>query len=382
MQSASPSTQEVPDSVSLGQRRTQVLGPCIEHLQNRIQGAHFQTLSTSPTILHWNSKLGDLSPWKWPVEPGTGRRVAPSDLESHRRTHHFQAPSCLCAHLDRQLYTESRIGVVHVPIKLAKVSPLSGAADTLVRESAILLPPPLIRLDVPLPLESLAYNSGVGGQAGLLHVMPTQVVPLRAIKGLHVEETWCHGPSAQKALAMMKEGISEELFYSLFIRCYMCEAVVLKSRFPQDHRCPRKLRHEYGEGNDHRQVHLLSAFGQEDGVPTDVPTDVDTDIDAEKLIDLREDWWLRSLRYPLGNGFKCIRGLLRVNGLQMATQKIHEPTEPRCYSAASYVTLILLGESRDLPYGELLEVSKSAPSARLALASNHARVELVRHKSG
>lgn len=61
-----------------------------------------------------------------PVDLGTSRRITPSDLESHRRTHYFQAPSCLCAFLDSKPYSESRIAVVHLPIKLTKLSSLSG----------------------------------------------------------------------------------------------------------------------------------------------------------------------------------------------------------------------------------------------------------------
>lgn len=35
-------------------------------------------------------------------------------LEAHRRTHHFRAPSCLCAYLDETDYTETVIGLVEV----------------------------------------------------------------------------------------------------------------------------------------------------------------------------------------------------------------------------------------------------------------------------
>ena len=49
-----------------------------------------------------------------PVYPETGVRVAPSQLEAHRRSHEFQGPCCLCAFLDRRQYTEAEIGIVEI----------------------------------------------------------------------------------------------------------------------------------------------------------------------------------------------------------------------------------------------------------------------------
>lgn len=50
-----------------------------------------------------------------PVNPETGERVYPSELESHRRTHYFLAPCCLCAPALNEVYVESCIALVHVP---------------------------------------------------------------------------------------------------------------------------------------------------------------------------------------------------------------------------------------------------------------------------
>jgi hypothetical protein len=61
-----------------------------------------------------------------PVDRETGRRITPSDLEAHRRTHHFRSPCCLCAHLDGKSYIESKIGIVQLPVQLARASSLSG----------------------------------------------------------------------------------------------------------------------------------------------------------------------------------------------------------------------------------------------------------------
>jgi hypothetical protein len=52
-----------------------------------------------------------------PVDGETGERITPSELESHRRTHDFRAPCCLCALEQGSDYTESRIGLVNIPLK-------------------------------------------------------------------------------------------------------------------------------------------------------------------------------------------------------------------------------------------------------------------------
>lgn len=43
-----------------------------------------------------------------------GSRVPPSELDTHRQTHHFRAPCCLCAVDIPGGYVESSIGLVRV----------------------------------------------------------------------------------------------------------------------------------------------------------------------------------------------------------------------------------------------------------------------------
>ncbi|KAH6869708.1 hypothetical protein BKA70DRAFT_1451785 [Coprinopsis sp. MPI-PUGE-AT-0042] len=88
--------------------------PSLEHYIRRIQAAQVHTAYSQPEILHWDAKKSDLSGWFWPASPETGERVTPSDLEGHRRTHHFMAPCCLCVITLEELYVEAKIGLVAV----------------------------------------------------------------------------------------------------------------------------------------------------------------------------------------------------------------------------------------------------------------------------
>lgn len=105
------------------------------HFLRRIQAAHFKTRNSAPTILHWSPNKKDLEVWFWCLiflshrrgTPAHGfnrptdsnrQRIAPSELEAHRRTHEFRSPCCLCAAdgthpsgFDSS-YIESQIGLV------------------------------------------------------------------------------------------------------------------------------------------------------------------------------------------------------------------------------------------------------------------------------
>ncbi|KAH6876445.1 hypothetical protein BKA70DRAFT_1478526 [Coprinopsis sp. MPI-PUGE-AT-0042] len=178
--------------------RDEVNGTCLEYFRQRIEASHFQTLCTAPTILHWDSVIGDLSPWKWPVDLLTGHRVAPSELEVHRETHHFRAPSCLCAQIDQDSYSESRIGLVHVPIKLTAMSSFNGeyTAECANRRCGY--------LETPLPSNGFNYNSGARDICpGLQKVMPTHSVRTRGVKRDRLEEPYGRSTAARRILAML-----------------------------------------------------------------------------------------------------------------------------------------------------------------------------------
>lgn len=87
------------------------------------------------------------------------------------------------------------------------------------------------------------------------------------------------GVAAQKALDMLKAGVSEDILYSLFVQCYLCQEVVLASRFPQDHHCSKKLKSEHDD-TDYHQMHVLSIADLEVDTTAEIPTDVETDVDT------------------------------------------------------------------------------------------------------
>ncbi|KAH6891955.1 hypothetical protein BKA70DRAFT_1233750 [Coprinopsis sp. MPI-PUGE-AT-0042] len=279
-----------------GGSRTHTNTVALNHFHERIQVAHFQTLTTSPSILHWDSKTGDLSTWKWPVELGTGRRVPPSDLEDHRRTHRFRAPSCLCAYLDREHYTESSIGVVHVPMKLASASSLNGEYTAecatgrcgylVCLERFYVLPVLPVRgyskRDTPRPPTLLTHNSTIDFLKGLQQVLPSSNAHGRGTKRLRVEEPDDGEPTLSKVTDLIKGGISEGAFYVLFIQCFLCQAVILRSCFPHDHHCLKKLKYQETELG----IYMAAQKGNVEGGD---PTDVDTDLDVEEIDDLLTD---------------------------------------------------------------------------------------------
>ncbi|KAH6897574.1 hypothetical protein BKA70DRAFT_1438176 [Coprinopsis sp. MPI-PUGE-AT-0042] len=282
---------------------------CLEYFLNRIQAAHFQTLSTAPTILHWDSAIGDLSPWKWPVDLATGYRVVPSELEAHRSTHHFRAPSCLCARIDEASYSESRIGLVHVPIKLTAGSSLNGEYTAecatgrcgyLVCLERFYILPVLHVMGYPTrgtPIAPNTFNYNVTRDifSGLQQVMPIQSVHTRGIKRDRVEEPYSRAANVHHALSMIRQGTSKEKLYDLLIECCLCQAVVLKCCFPHDHHCTRKLKFQHTELDITRPIHpkrvgypRLRMPRSEDDDTTDVETDdgVESDFDTEFGIEI------------------------------------------------------------------------------------------------
>jgi hypothetical protein len=95
-----------------------------------------------------------------------------------------------------------------------------------------------------------------------------------------MEDCGIDGPGAQQALDMIKAGMSEDTFYSLFVRCFICRQVVLGSQFPQDHHCCEKVT-PAPEQESPRPIHLLSITDMGDGRTAEIPTDVDTDVEVE-----------------------------------------------------------------------------------------------------
>ncbi|KAJ2930846.1 hypothetical protein H1R20_g6239, partial [Candolleomyces eurysporus] len=87
-------------------------GGKVAHFLRQVEAFHVHTKHSTPRPMHYDSSMQSVVDYPWPYDLEMGRRLFPSEFEGYRRTHEFEAPSCMCAHLDGQDYTESRIGIV------------------------------------------------------------------------------------------------------------------------------------------------------------------------------------------------------------------------------------------------------------------------------
>ncbi|KAH6880943.1 hypothetical protein BKA70DRAFT_1238466 [Coprinopsis sp. MPI-PUGE-AT-0042] len=182
--------------------------PSLEHHIRRIQAAQVHTAYSQPEILHWDAKKSDLSRWFWPASPETGERVTPSDLEGHRRTHHFMAPCCLCAITLEELYVEAKIGLVAVAMA-------SGSPRIEVNGEVLQIKVYPKRV-LPLASEQLVYISDFDRTAeassGLYQAIPSSGIWMRGARE-YFTNLWARG-------------LQEDAFWSLFIQCSLCRMVM------------------------------------------------------------------------------------------------------------------------------------------------------------
>jgi hypothetical protein len=100
--------------------------------------------------------------------------------------------------------------------------------------------------------------------------------------GLRKEDPPIERLAAQEAFDMIKAGMSEDTFYSLFVRCFLCRQVILESQFLRDHQCSEKVLPEpEPQSESPRLIHLLSLADVGDGSAAEIPTDIDTDAELE-----------------------------------------------------------------------------------------------------
>jgi hypothetical protein len=100
-----------------------------------------------------------------------------------------------------------------------------------------------------------------------------------------VEEPYSDGRTVSHALALVKEGMSKDVLYNLFIECFLCGTVVLKCRFPHEHHCPRKLKFQHTELDVTHPIRRIipryRAPRSNDDISTDVSSDEDSESDWE-----------------------------------------------------------------------------------------------------
>ncbi|KAH6879736.1 hypothetical protein BKA70DRAFT_1233586 [Coprinopsis sp. MPI-PUGE-AT-0042] len=197
-----------------------------------------------------------------PVNPETGERVVPSELKSHRRTHYFVPPCCLCAPVLSKMYVESYIAIVHIPSGRPGAL-LNGSADTSVRDNlcysqrwwspAFCLVPlerlfslKLLHLKCyekhysPLPAEQSAYITDFNLQLqellDLYQALPVGTIFCRGDKKeLPVETLLKAMTVGSNFVTLWSKGLREDDFWQLFLPRAICKTVMLWDVFSAFH---------------------------------------------------------------------------------------------------------------------------------------------------
>ncbi|KAH6868957.1 hypothetical protein BKA70DRAFT_1452312 [Coprinopsis sp. MPI-PUGE-AT-0042] len=201
---------------------------------------------------------GNLRTWSWPSHYETGERIVPSELEDHRRTHHFMAPCCLCALSIHEGYVESKIGLVLVApgVKRPEVNGEYVAQCALNKCGYFV---PLERFYarkglqvkgypkrgmlfglLPLPSEQLNYICNVDpaqDSNGLSNALPFSGIWSRGSRNLlKIEEPITVDKACTQFTALWAHGVDEETFWQMFIQCALCRMVMPKDVFASIHR--------------------------------------------------------------------------------------------------------------------------------------------------
>ncbi|KAH6897575.1 hypothetical protein BKA70DRAFT_1438178 [Coprinopsis sp. MPI-PUGE-AT-0042] len=230
-------------------KHLQACKPEVAHYLRRIQAAQVKTEHSTPVILHWASPFSNLSRWGWPADPETGERIPPSELESHRRTHYFYAPCCLCALDWDEFYVESRIGIVQVPSG-SHGSFMNGeyVAECALRRCGYFVPLErfyslkLLRVVGSkkrrnvLPAEQVAlitdFDPKLDDELGLYQALPKDSVISRGSRQrLAVAEPITRA----KFIQLWSKGLEEHEFWKLFVQCSLCRTVMPKEVFVTTH---------------------------------------------------------------------------------------------------------------------------------------------------
>ncbi|KAJ3518521.1 hypothetical protein NMY22_g13632 [Coprinellus aureogranulatus] len=250
----------------------------LAHFLRQIEGRHADTPSSRAVPLHYNVDTGALVQYSWPFDPEHRRRVLPCEMERFRRTHHFHGPCCLCAFLEGDGYTEARIGVVEAgdwdrDVSAAAIQGEYVAVCAKQRCGYVLCLDRFFALDhlrirrhikraKPLPPQELTYISDVSQSfragTGLFQAMPNAIIRGRARR---LEVT---SPDARKEkddlVKTLSEGVPESQFWTSFVQCVHCKAVMLRSGIQAFHTCKTAER-------IHRQYTPVSLRGRSGEVP-------------------------------------------------------------------------------------------------------------------
>ncbi|KAH6872106.1 hypothetical protein BKA70DRAFT_1449073 [Coprinopsis sp. MPI-PUGE-AT-0042] len=225
-------------------RNAALLKPDYDHYIRRIQAAQVHTAYSPPEILHWDSTRTNLRAWSWPSNYETGERIAPSELEDHRRTHHFMAPCCLCAISTDEGYVESKIGLVLVAPGANKPE-VNGeyVAQCALNRCGYFIPLERFyarkvlqvkaypKRVLPLLPQQLNYISDVDPESeanGLSQALPFSGIWNRGSRNLlKVEEPVTLNNACVQFTALWARGVDEETFWQMFVQCCRIEREAL-----------------------------------------------------------------------------------------------------------------------------------------------------------
>ncbi|KAH6871598.1 hypothetical protein BKA70DRAFT_1451077 [Coprinopsis sp. MPI-PUGE-AT-0042] len=235
-------------------RSSALLKPEHEHYIRRIQAAQIQTAYSPPEILHWDGGRSNLHAWSWPSHNETGERIAPSELEDHRRTHHFTAPCCLCAISMHEGYTESKIGLVLVApgetrtdvngeyvaqCALNKCGYFSKMALNVFMPGRYFKSRPYPKRVFPLISQELNYIHDLHSTfeaSGLSHALPFSGIWSRGSRNLlKVEKPETGASACSQFTTLWARGVDEEIFWQMFVQCALCRVIMPKDIFASSH---------------------------------------------------------------------------------------------------------------------------------------------------
>ncbi|TEB31574.1 hypothetical protein FA13DRAFT_1709534 [Coprinellus micaceus] len=209
----------------------------VSHFLLQVQSAHVRTRDREPVPLHFDSKTDTLVPYIWysnptlqnvygrlPVNPATGERLSPDEIESHRRTHELRGPCCLCAHLEGGDYTEARIGI----------------AETLTKDltrSHSILKGEIVAVFLWL-LKMFRWwklMSPSGQETDFFQVMSDAVI--RAKRPRALEIVYPRKKVNKELIRDLAKGITEERFWATFVQCLICKGIIFRETFGANHVC-------------------------------------------------------------------------------------------------------------------------------------------------
>ncbi|TEB18702.1 hypothetical protein FA13DRAFT_1803135 [Coprinellus micaceus] len=260
----------------------------VGYFLRQVETHHVQTPNHTPIPLHYDSKVGSMATFPWPLNPETETRVPPSKLEAYRRTHHFRGPCCLCAFASNRSYTEAKIGIVETfnGDKDRNCSVLHGEYVATCATQACGYFLCLERFYPVRGLKVQVYAKRGTYALGFIALMRVFDVPksFRAGDGLFqvMTDSVIRGrprcfqvinPVPRKVRdAIARElwrGVNEDRFWDLFVQCLVCKTVALRQAMSGGHNCSiadggDKRYHPYGGSYRGLTAHVES-------IPGDVP---------------------------------------------------------------------------------------------------------------